>query len=460
MLRQIKQEEGEKIAIFAMRLRLQGEKCDYGGALDDNVKELLIGNCRSSQMRTEMMKEVMKREMNLKKLVDFAQVIEAVTEQEKPFKSSKNLQMEEVNKIQSKSAWSNPVRSNNDKTAECNRCGSFGHKSFEARCPAKGKTCYKCSGSDHFSRKCRSRKRTYNHHYNQQQFLKSGDNMEQKVKDKSPSTKRKQEETVKFVANANNEDYVFCIKTNDRGNEIKCCIGGIETNAIIDSGSKYNLLDFGTWQKLKSMNVVVANQRKESEKVFKSYGDHTLSILGVFEAEIQVAENNVTADFYVIKESGKFLIGRETATKLGILKIGYHINEIGTINKSNKIGHIKGIVVDIPIKVDARPVIQPYRRVPVPLEKAVDNKIDELLGQDIIEHVNQPSKWISPVVVVPKGDDVRICIDMRCANKAVERENHPLPTMEDFLPHIGKSKWFSKIDIKNAFHQVGIFKLN
>lgn len=36
------------------------------------------------------------------------------------------------------------------------------------------------------------------------------------------------------------------------------------------------------------------------------------------------------------------------------------------------------------------------------------------------------------------------------------RENHPLPTIEDFLPYIGRGKFFSKLDIENAFHQVEI----
>lgn len=45
---------------------------------------------------------------------------------------------------------------------------------------------------------------------------------------------------------------------------------------------------------------------------------------------------------------------------------------------------------------------------------------------------------------------------MRRANEAVKRENHPLPTMEDFMPHLGKGKFFTKLDVKSAYHQVEI----
>lgn len=68
-----------------------------------------------------------------------------------------------------------------------------------------------------------------------------------------------------------------------------------------------------------------------------------------------------------------------------------------TLGPMNK---IKNVLVEIPIRTDARPVIQPYRRVPVPLEAAVD-----LLAQAIIEVVNGPSQWISSVVPVPNEAD-------------------------------------------------------
>lgn len=159
------------------------------------------------------------------------------------------------------------------------------------------------------------------------------------------------------------------------------------------------------------------------------------------------------SDFYVVEDYGRVLIGYETATKLNILKIGENVNRIETQEKAGK---IKNIVVNIPIDPAVKPVAQSYRRIPVALENAANAKIDELLDLGIIEKVDGPSQWISPLVVVPKSNDVRICVDMRRANQAIDRENYPLPTIEDFLPHMCKANCFTKLDVKNAFHQVTI----
>lgn len=258
--------------------------------------------------------------------------------------------------------------------------------------------------------------------------------------------------TVKHIADQDTE-YVFNVTSCNDDGEMPCEVGGVAMCAVIDSGSKYNLLSQADWAKLKSNKIVVSNQRKESSKTFKAYGGQPLSLLGVFSALLKIGDKTEPADFYVVEGNGKFLIGRDTATAMGVLRIGVQVNGVDTELK--QLGAIKDIVVDIPIKPDVTPVVQPYRRIPVALEAKVDQKIDELLKQGIIERVNEPSKWVSPVVVVPKGDDVRICIDMRRANEAVERENHPLPTIEDFLPHLAKAKIFSRLDVKNAFHQVG-----
>ena len=73
------------------------------------------------------------------------------------------------------------------------------------------------------------------------------------------------------------------------------------------------------------------------------------------------------------------------------------------------------------------PVAQPVRRLPFGLRDKVDDKLNDLLKKGIIEELPEttPTRWVSPLVVVPKADgkDIRVCVDMRRANKAIVRES-------------------------------------
>lgn len=247
----------------------------------------------------------------------------------------------------------------------------------------------------------------------------------------------KEKENVQFVRREQDSDEdedVFCVTAEEDNVKINCKIGGVRISATIDSGCKSNLINEETWKYLKSHLILVTDKQKCSDKGFKSYSGHQLICMGMFTVQL---DKYTSARFYVMEGNGESLIGRRTAKQMGILKIN-------------------GVIVDIPVRDDVKPVIQPYRRIPVPLEKVVDEKIGNLLDQGIIEKVHGPPNWVSPLVVVPRNhsDDIRICVDMRRANQAADRENHPLPTFEDFLPRLGNAEYFSKIYIKNAFHQV------
>lgn len=112
-------------------------------------------------------------------------------------------------------------------------------------------------------------------------------------------------------------------------------------------------------------------------------------------------------------------------------------------------------MVDIRVNPQVTPVVQPYRRAPIHLEAKLEEKLDELERKGIIERVNEPSRWVSALVPVLKANgDVRPCVNMRPANKAIVRENHPLPTCEEMWPLLKGAKIFSKLDIKDAFHQI------
>ena len=73
----------------------------------------------------------------------------------------------------------------------------------------------------------------------------------------------------------------------------------------------------------------------------------------------------------------------------------------------------------------------------------------------VIEKVEEPTDWCSPVLVVPKkNNSIRVCIDFTKLNKAVKREFHPLPTTEETISDLGKPKYFSKLDANSGYWQM------
>lgn len=185
-------------------------------------------------------------------------------------------------------------------------------------------------------------------------------------------------------------------------------------------------------------------------------------MLTAFDAVLKVDDHGkileTTASFYVIEKGQQPLLGKQTAQQLGVLKIGLPSSQqcsINQISSEKAFPKMKGIAVTLPIDRTVPPVIQPLRRCPIPLLDKVKAKLEELLQMDIIERVVQPTSWVSPLVpILKENGDLRLCIDMRRANLAIQRLNHPLPVFDDFLPRFRNAQYFTSLDIKQAFHQV------
>ena len=85
----------------------------------------------------------------------------------------------------------------------------------------------------------------------------------------------------------------------------------------------------------------------------------------------------------------------------------------------------------------------------------MEKELKRLEKVDIIETVEVPTPWISPIVVVPKkSGDVRICVDMREANKAIKRGKHLMPTIDDLIADLHGATHFSTLDLSSGYHQL------
>jgi hypothetical protein len=102
------------------------------------------------------------------------------------------------------------------------------------------------------------------------------------------------------------------------------------------------------------------------------------------------------------------------------------------------------------------PVANPHRRVPINLRQQVEETIENLLRDGVIEQVvDGPTSWVMNPVFVPKSDGkIRVCVDMRPANKAIKRTRHLVPTVDELISDINGSSVFSKLDLNQGYHQL------
>lgn len=107
---------------------------------------------------------------------------------------------------------------------------------------------------------------------------------------------------------------------------------------------------------------------------------------------------------------------------------------------------------------DNEPVYTKSYRYPHHYKKDVEEQIKEMLENGIIR--NSVSPYSSPIWVVPKKADasgkrkVRVVIDYRKLNEKTVNDKFPIPQIEEILDSLGKSVYFTTLDLKSGFHQI------
>ena len=96
----------------------------------------------------------------------------------------------------------------------------------------------------------------------------------------------------------------------------------------------------------------------------------------------------------------------------------------------------------------------PYR-VSYKDEQIQREEIHKLVKQGIIEESTSP--WSSPIVLVRKKDgSVRFCIDFRKLNNITTKDAFPMPRIDDIFDHLSQAEYYTTIDFKSGYFQVGL----
>ena len=223
-----------------------------------------------------------------------------------------------------------------------------------------------------------------------------------------------------------------------------------------DSGASCSIIDGNTFrQRFKGIHL-----EKCSTDKLNAYDGSRIVTIGRFIATIHSGTQTTIDLFYVVQGNCGNILSVKSSQKLGLLTVAGHVVNPAEVTNYptvfEGIGELKEFEVKLHIDENIHPVAQRHRRIPFHQRQKVTAELHDL-GRNDIERVNGPTPWVSPIVVVPKPKrpgEVRICVDMREPNRAIKRERHPSPTMDDIVHRLNNAGVFRKVDLKSGYHQL------
>ena len=95
--------------------------------------------------------------------------------------------------------------------------------------------------------------------------------------------------------------------------------------------------------------------------------------------------------------------------------------------------------------------VKPYRY-PYSQKNELEHQVAAMLDADMIRHNHSFS---SSVLLVKKKDNSwRCCVDYWDLNVVTIKDRFPKPTIDELLDEISNASWFSKLDLRQGFHQI------
>jgi hypothetical protein len=218
-------------------------------------------------------------------------------------------------------------------------------------------------------------------------------------------------------------------------NDVELMLNGVSSHGIIDSGSDCSLMSEQTFKKISASKTVDVKECTQNVYVYGS--NVPLKTTGYCNITCQVRKTarQKIVRFIIVPKNVPTLIGRHDSVELKILQLGEDL--VYSVKSENHkvmsdiklkfpsvftgLGKLKNYQLRLHIDDSVPPFAQPVRRIPFSRREKVLEKLKMLESLDVIEKVQTPTSWVSPLVSVEKRNgDVRICLDMRRANKSVK----------------------------------------
>ena len=439
------QKEGESVWQFVTRLRQLAALCEFGDQVDDFIRDQVVYNCRSKRLRTKLLAE---QDLTLDRTLALSAATEAAEHQAAQIAhdgervSAVATRVRENTRPRSsrqRAQGGNRSQAPQDNKPTCNRCGTRGHTGDVCQ-RTKGKKCFKCGQQGHFSSVCKQ----------------------------STTHEEPPNPGVRYVSepsSGSDDDYMneYAYATS-LSKSVTVTVGDVPISMLIDSGSTWNTLNSECKERLVQQGIALVPCKRR----IHPYNSPPIPVHQLVKTKISLDNGEeLQAEFLIVEGTATPLLGKGTAESLGILQVSVN-HVIGGNCYTDElvkrfprlwtgIGCLKGVQVKLHIDHSVPPVAQKHNRVPFHKQAKVAKEIAKLEAEDIIERVSGPTEWVSRIVTPPKPkkpDEIRLCVDMRAANKASLRTRHVTPTVDELITNFSGATVFSKLDLRSGYHQL------
>ena len=227
-----------------------------------------------------------------------------------------------------------------------------------------------------------------------------------------------------------------------------------QVNFKIDTGAEANVLPMAIARRLQSKIL-------PSTAGLTSYTRHRIINVGRTLITLHSTVDKQVKDsvwFELVDGDFPPILGLSTSVELSLVKRIDVVNTqsildefadcfqgIGCFSREHK------ILLDPNVK----PVVNRARRIPLSMEDKVKAELNKMEKNNIITKIDEPTEWVNSMVVVEKKNkDVRICLDPRELNKAIRREHHHIPTLEEIAHKFSGMNIFTIVDMKHGYWHV------
>ncbi|UYV76695.1 K02A2.6-like [Cordylochernes scorpioides] len=433
------QKETESVSEYLVEIKRLASTCGFGEFLKESLRDKLVCGLRDAKIQRRILSE---GDVPLARVVEIALSMEAAEKNTRIFHV--NEPADSVDKIRAE------VRNRYDRVQKrkCIHCGRL-HKDL---CRFREATCFRCGKRGHLATICRSR----GEHTSEKQVSRF---LNQRKINQIEDQEEEEEESVQRMVFMRTYDYRVKYATNDPPYVIKVRVEDTLMTFEIDTGSCLTSISEKDFKR-----YLPDVQVKEAGIIVKTYDGIVVPILGEIDVKVDFRRTIAKLRAIVVRGERKALLGREW---INVLKIGnYFVNQmpledtLAELLSEHQVvfgettDPIKGFTFAVNIQ-DVNPIFHKARPVPFAIRTAVNEVLERMVEKDYLYQVPS-SKWATSVVVVPKKNkEFRICCDFKVTlNRFLDTAAYPLPTQQDLFSVLARGKYFSKLDLSNAYLQL------